>query len=71
MTQNPNREVKLPDAYHPNQVDLHMDEVREKALQQLGLTNAENLTTRDAAQVGQLMAEELESLQANVNQQSE
>ncbi|MBL0387358.1 hypothetical protein JJB07_11910 [Tumebacillus sp. ITR2] len=57
--------------YHPNQVDLHMDDVRLEVLQQLGLTNEENLSTEQAAQVGQLMADRVESLQANVNQQSE
>ncbi|PWK05098.1 hypothetical protein [Tumebacillus permanentifrigoris] len=67
----PNKDLHLPEVYHPNAVDLHIEEVRQSALQQLGLGDGDNLSTEQAAQVGQAMAEQLEALQANVNQQSE
>lgn len=71
MTQNKSQNVHVPEVYHPNQVELHIDEVRQAALQQFGLTERDDLNTQQAAEVGQAMAERLEALQANVNQQSE
>jgi len=67
----PHNTPKFPEVYHPNAVDLHIDEVRQAALQSLGLQDDRNLTDDEAAQVGQAMAERLEALQANVNMQSE
>jgi hypothetical protein len=70
-------QFSIPDVYHPNLVDEHLDEVREKALQQLGLADKvaqsgyDSLSEQEAAQVGQVMAEHLRALQANINQQSE
>lgn len=72
-----NRDYNIPDPYHPNQVDLHLDEVQQRALDQLGLSEQVNLQGLDslspeqAAQVGQVMAEGFEALASNVNQQSE
>lgn len=70
-------QFKVPDAYHPNLVDENLDEVRQRALQSLGLADDvvargyDALSSEQAAQVGQVMAEHLHALQANVNQQSE
>jgi len=68
---NTNETPKFPDVYHPNAVDLHIDEVREQALASLGLNGREDLNAHQAAQVGQAMADRLEALQSNINQQSE
>jgi hypothetical protein len=67
----------IPDVYHPNQVDLHLDEVQQEALAQLGLTDKvkrhgmDALSAEQAAQLGQVMAEGYKALASNVNQQSE
>lgn len=59
------------DLYHPNQVDLHMEDVRQEALQSLGLKEEHDLSAEQAAQVGQAMADRVEALKSNVNQLSE
>lgn len=72
-----NRDFNIPDPYHPNQVDLHLEGVQQQALEQLGLSEQvnrqgiESLSPEQAAQVGQVMAEGFEALASNVNQQSE
>jgi hypothetical protein len=68
---------KIPDPYHPNAVETHVENFRQEALQSLGLDQKvaqyglEALSEEEAAQVGQATAERLQALKANVNQQSE
>jgi hypothetical protein len=67
----------LPEVYHPNALDLHMDEIREQATASLGLSDKveaegyEALDDQEAAQLGQAIADRSEALLSNVNQQSE
>lgn len=67
----------LPDVYHPNALDLNMDEVRQEATASLGLSDKvaahgyDGLTDHEAAQLGQAIADRSEALLSNVNQQSE
>ncbi|HEU4964784.1 MAG TPA: hypothetical protein VFV52_13140 [Bacilli bacterium] len=68
---------EFPEVYHPNQVDLHLDEARQEALQSLGLADKvaeqglDALTTEEAAQVGQALADRYEALASNITAQSE
>jgi hypothetical protein len=72
-----NNTPSIPEVDHPNAVELNVDQVRQQALESLGLSDKvakqgmEALSTEQAAQVGQAMADRLEALQSNVNMQSE
>lgn len=71
------KDAYLPEVYHPNEVDLHLDEARQEALQSLGLADKvarqgmEALTDEEAAQVGQALADRYEALASNITAQSE
>ncbi|MGB8953958.1 MAG: hypothetical protein WCC10_01170 [Tumebacillaceae bacterium] len=72
-----NNSPKLPDAYHPNAVELHVTEAQNAALNSLGLSDKvqqqgmEALSTEEAAEVAQATVERLDAFQSNVNMMSE
>jgi len=67
----------LPEVFHPNALDLHMDEIRQQAAESLGLGDKvaahgyDGLTDHETAQLGQAISDRAEALISNVNQQSE
>lgn len=70
-------DIHIPDAYHPNAVELHVEEARQSAIEAAGLTDKvanqgfDALSSEEVAQVGQAMNERLATYAANVNQHSE
>lgn len=68
---------KLPDAHHPNAVELNIAAAQNAALQSLGLADkvqqqgVEALSTEEAAEVAQATVERLDAFQSNVNMMSE
>ncbi|MGZ4032538.1 MAG: hypothetical protein ACXVP5_12010 [Tumebacillaceae bacterium] len=71
------KNVQIPDAYHPNTVELNVDEARQAALESLNLSQQvvqgglDSLTSEQAAEVGSRMAEYLNSCKSNISQRSE
>jgi hypothetical protein len=71
------KNVQIPDAYHPNAVELNVEEARQAALESLNLSNKvvqeglDALTSEQAAEVGQKMTEYLNAYASNTNQQAE
>ncbi|ASS74741.1 hypothetical protein CIG75_06975 [Tumebacillus algifaecis] len=64
----------IPDAYHPNKVDLHLEEVQQQVLEQFGLSEQveqqgmESLSAEQAAAVGLAMSKGFESLASPADQ---
>ena len=72
-----NNRPQLPDAYHPNAVEMNVTEAQNAAVESLGLTEKVQqeglnaLSTEQAAEVAQATVERLEAFQSNVNLMSE